>query len=138
MKGTMHLLRLLLLPTFTHAFIMSIKLNRQQFLTQSVGVSSGILLLSGDANADDISSSVVKRKLNKIHFNGDVSIASCEALRQAIDDGASESKTIQMTYSLSTPPPLELHIQSVGGSLMATLAVVDTITSCDVPVHSYV
>lgn len=121
------------------AFIMCSTLSRHQFITSAI-LSATTVSFVNDADAEDTPSTspVVRRTLNKIYFSGDVNTASCQVLRQAIDDAALESKTLQVAYSLTDPPALELHIQSTGGGLMPTLAAIDTITGCSVPIHSYI
>jgi ATP-dependent Clp protease protease subunit len=91
------------------------------------------------ANADDEgSSALIDRTNNKVFFYGEVSGESCINIRKALDDAADECLLLQKTFSLSDSPPIELHIQSPGGAVMPTFALVDYIQASTVPIHSYV
>ncbi len=99
-------------------------------------VLNGSLFCGEEAVAEE--GGAVRRQQCKVHLEGDISAASCNALRQALQEAALESLAVQISYSLSAPPPIELHIQSTGGSFMASLAAIDAIKGSKVPVHSYI
>jgi ATP-dependent protease ClpP protease subunit len=89
--------------------------------------------VSSSNNSGDI-----EQMHNKIFINGAISETSCYEIKRAIDTAANECRKLQNEYNLTEIPPIELHIQSNGGSLMPTFAVVDKILLSDVDVHSYV
>ena len=57
---------------------------------------------------------------NNIYFYGSVTTDSCQILKNKINDLNFNSKLYKITYDLE-PPPINLHIQSYGGSLMDVL-----------------
>jgi ATP-dependent protease ClpP protease subunit len=46
-------------------------------------------------------------------------------------------QVIGLTFNIP-PPPIELHIQSEGGSAFAGIAAYDCIKACKTPVHTYI
>lgn len=74
---------------------------------------------------------------NKIYFYSDVSRDTILALNKQIDELTKQLKTVQYTYALSKPPPIEIHICSDGGDVFSAMAAVDKISNNDVPVHTY-
>lgn len=80
----------------------------------------------------------VMQKHNKIFLNGQINEESCQDLREAIATAVDECSQLQSTFHLPQRPSIELHIQSNGGALMPTLAVVDAILQSDVDIDSYV
>jgi ATP-dependent protease ClpP protease subunit len=76
----------------------------------------------------------ISRNKNCIYFSGDLYDTSCEALSSALRDAfafcnASTDKGEKH---------VNLRLQSHGGSLLSTFAVIDTITQQPVPVHCQV
>lgn len=64
---------------------------------------------------------------------------SCSALRSAIREAREASVAAAAMLQLDAPPPVRLHIQSPGGSLLATWSVIDEVTRQHaVPVDSYI
>jgi ATP-dependent protease ClpP protease subunit len=122
--------------------------TRQQWLrstaTTVASASAAVIMTAGatgdgeSADSDDGTSTVIDRRDNKVFFYGDISGESCRVLRRTLDDVAQEILEMQSTYGLSAPAPIELHVQSPGGAVMPTFAVVDYIRRCPVPIHSYV
>lgn len=74
---------------------------------------------------------------NKIYFYTDVSKESVLNLNKQIDDLSKQMKITQLTYNLSTPPPIEIHICSDGGDVFASMASVDKIMNNEVPIHTF-
>jgi len=80
----------------------------------------------------------VERKNNRIYFYSEVTASSCAQLRRALEDATVDCEVTQERYNLKAPPPVELHVQSMGGSVMPAFLIVDLLRSNRVPVHSYV
>tara|TARA_Y100000816_G_scaffold291980_1_gene285264 strand:+ start:5568 stop:6365 length:798 start_codon:yes stop_codon:yes gene_type:complete len=74
---------------------------------------------------------------NNIYFYGDVSSQSCEELKNKMIEMDFNGKLFKIQYGTQSPP-INLHIQSTGGSLMDSLYIVDLIKSLDTPVNTYV
>jgi ATP-dependent Clp endopeptidase proteolytic subunit ClpP len=74
---------------------------------------------------------------NKIYFYSDVSRDTILNLNKQIDELTKQLKTVQYTYDLPKPPPIEIHICSDGGDVFSAMAAVDKIANNDVPVHTY-
>jgi ATP-dependent Clp endopeptidase proteolytic subunit ClpP len=80
----------------------------------------------------------VYRRANKIYLYGDIDLESCAILRDALSDVEDDNLQVQKMFSLSEAPPVELHVQSRGGTVMHGLAMVDFVQSLKCPVYSYV
>ena len=124
--------------TFTHAF--NIKpFNRQHLLKNVIGstiISGASILLNKEiAIADD--SYIIEKKANNIKFYGSLDVNSCHELTNAIDESIMENTNIGLLFSIE-PPPITLEIQSEGGEVLPTLALVDKITNSNIPIYSVV
>ena len=78
---------------------------------------------------------VVER--NNIYLYGDISPQSCEELKNKINEMNFNGRLFKISYN-TEPPPINLHIQSTGGSLMNALYIVDLIENLDTNVITYV
>lgn len=74
---------------------------------------------------------------NNIYFYGSVTPQSCEELKNKLNEMNYNGRLFKIGYH-SDPPPINLHIQSGGGSLLNSLYIVDLIESSETPVHTYV
>lgn len=74
---------------------------------------------------------------NNIYFYGPITSESCRELDDALISLDKNSKVFSTNFGIS-PPPINLHIQSEGGSLMNTFYVMDLISSLKTPVYTYV
>lgn len=74
---------------------------------------------------------------NNIYFYGPITSDSCRELDDALISLDKNSKMFSTNFGIS-PPPINLHIQSEGGSLMNTFYVMDLISSLKTPVYTYV
>ena len=74
---------------------------------------------------------------NNIYFYGPITAESCKELDNALIELDKDSKIFSDNFKIN-PPPINLHIQSEGGSLMNTFYVVDLINSLETPVYTYV
>tara|TARA_B100000424_G_scaffold271692_1_gene275875 strand:- start:1842 stop:2531 length:690 start_codon:yes stop_codon:yes gene_type:complete len=74
---------------------------------------------------------------NNIYFYGPFTPESCEQLKTKIYEMNDNANLYKLTYN-ADPPPIHLHIQSGGGSLMNSLFIVDVIQSIETPVYTYV
>jgi len=74
---------------------------------------------------------------NNIYFYGPITAESCKELNNALIELDKNSKIFSDNFNIN-PPPINLHIQSEGGSLMNTFYVLDLINSLETPVYTYV
>ena len=74
---------------------------------------------------------------NNIYLYGPISIQSCEELKNKITDMDYSGRLFKLEYD-TNPPPINLHIQSEGGSLLNVLYLVDLIEMVDTPVNTYI
>lgn len=74
---------------------------------------------------------------NNIYLYGSINAESCEKLKNEINNLEYNGKLFRLEYNLD-PPPINLHIQSEGGSLMSVLYIVDLIENLDIPIHTYI
>jgi len=88
------------------------------------------------AGAGELGASIIVDR-NNVYFYGTLTTESCAALRARLVDLNEKAMVFKMGYG-SPAPPIRLHIQSNGGSLMDSLYLVDVIKNMDTPVHTYV
>lgn len=74
---------------------------------------------------------------NNIYFYGTVNSDSCRVLGTKLNELIDSHRTFKNNFK-TDPPPINLHIQSPGGSLINTFYITDIITKSDVPIHTYV
>ena len=129
-------------------------INRRTFLTNSLATSGliniqanvnnsnkKIILLDEDDNQDYYTSFNYLQKNSKtnnyvnnnIYFTGGLTDESCFKLSEALINHKNQALTNE-----KYPPYINLYIQSPGGSLLPTLALVDEIKNLGVPVYTYI
>jgi ATP-dependent protease ClpP protease subunit len=86
---------------------------------------------------DDEDVSSVETSGSRIFFYSEVSKDSVLTLNKALRDLAVKQTTIGAIHEIP-PPPIRLHINSPGGSLLDGFAAVDYIRACKVPVYSVI
>ena len=69
------------------------------------------------ANSNNYFSTNIVVQRNSIYLYGEITPESCEALRNAITELEYNGNIFRMSYG-TEPPPINIHIQSGGGSLM--------------------
>lgn len=74
---------------------------------------------------------------NNIYIYGSITPDSCEQLKNHLNNLDYNSRLFKIQYN-KDPPPINLHIQSGGGSLLNALYIVDLIELLDTPVNTYV
>jgi ATP-dependent protease ClpP protease subunit len=87
--------------------------------------------------ADDDENSSVETVGSRIFFYSDVSKESILNLNKQIRSLAVKMANISQEYEIA-PPPIKLHINSPGGSLLDCFAAVDYIKNSTVPIHSII
>tara|TARA_Y100000593_G_C4258736_1_gene311048 strand:+ start:431 stop:1072 length:642 start_codon:yes stop_codon:yes gene_type:complete len=85
---------------------------------------------SGGQHAVDVQNNI-------IYFYGVVDDGNIKLLNRALRHLDKESQIFTIKYGCEAPP-IELHINSYGGSLFSAFAVVDTLSQLKTPVHSYI
>jgi ATP-dependent protease ClpP protease subunit len=79
----------------------------------------------------------VKSANNNIYFYGAVSESSTLDLKTKLEELDLHLQTIAIHYQIEIPP-IHLHIQSYGGSLMHTFYIMDIIKLLKTPVYTYI
>ena len=74
---------------------------------------------------------------NNIYFYGPITAESSKELNNALINLDKNSKIFSDNFKIN-PLPINLHIQSEGGSLMNTFYIVDLINNLETPVYTYV
>lgn len=82
-------------------------------------------------------SSFVQIENNNIYFYGSLNQESSKALKDALIELISASILFENKFE-SKSPPIKLHIQSEGGSLLHSMYLVDIIKNSPIPIHTYV
>ena len=80
---------------------------------------------------------VLENNNNDIYFYGPVTMRSCIILKNYLIDLDTKSNIFKAQYKIP-PPPINLHIQSPGGSLLHAFYIIDLIRSLETPVHTYI
>jgi ATP-dependent Clp protease protease subunit len=78
-----------------------------------------------------------EREKNHLYFYTDVTQESCLDLNRKINELNKELLKISIEYDCP-PPPIFLHINSMGGDLLAGFSVIDTIKNSRVPIVSII
>ena len=78
-----------------------------------------------------------EKEKNHLYFYTDVSQESCLDLNRKINDLNKELLKFAIEYDCA-PPNIYLHINSLGGDLLSSFAVVDTIKNSRVPIVSII
>ena len=81
---------------------------------------------------------VVQSTNNNIYFYGAVSESSTLQLKTKLEDLNTQLQTMAIHYNIEPPPPIHLHIQSYGGSLLHTFYIMDVIKLLKTPVYTYI
>lgn len=82
-------------------------------------------------------SSSIRISNNDIYFYGPITFESCKELQNVLV--TLDNDLQKFTMNFNTPsPPINLHIQTGGGSLMDTFYIVDLIDNLKTPVNTYV
>lgn len=79
----------------------------------------------------------VKSANNNIYFYGAVSESSALQLKNKLDELDLHSQITAIHYKIEAPP-IHLHIQSYGGSLLHTFYIMDLIKTLKTPVYTYI
>lgn len=111
--------------------------NRRTMLKTTSGIilSNNINLNENNIEAADTNTNNYKKKLyrNDIYFTGELNDESCFKLSEAIVVNNNKAMTDDKAEN-----HINLYIQSKGGALLPTLAVVDQIINSPIPVHTYI
>lgn len=79
----------------------------------------------------------VRSANNNIYFYGAVSESSTLQLKNKLEELDLHLQTIAIHYKINAPP-IHLHIQSYGGSLLHTFYIMDVIKMLKTPVYTYI
>jgi ATP-dependent protease ClpP protease subunit len=79
----------------------------------------------------------VQNTNNNIYFYGAVSESSTLQLKTKLEELDTHLQTIAIHYKIEAPP-IHLHIQSYGGSLLHTFYIMDVIKLLKTPVYTYI
>jgi ATP-dependent protease ClpP protease subunit len=84
-----------------------------------------------------VAETVVQSANNNIYFYGAVSESSTLQLKTKLEELNTHLQTMAIHYNID-PPPIHLHIQSYGGSLLHTFYIMDVIKTLKTPVYTYI
>ena len=131
--------------------ISGFNLNRKNFINYHTGIitTSNLKIDSNSVDntqvvapkivMNDISNNqdVLENINNDIYFYGAVNMKSCLQLKDYLLDLNLKAKIFRAQYTID-PPPINLHIQSSGGSLLHAFYIIDLIRTLDTPVYTYI
>ncbi len=105
------------------------------------GVNNGKILGAKKETPDKYNGDVAEKHIsvqdNKIYFYSGVNRNSCSELNKKIGELEGKSLTLSQTLGI-LPPPIKIHINSGGGSIVSGIASMDTMLRCKVDVETYV
>tara|TARA_Y100000591_G_C21838199_1_gene703930 strand:+ start:1475 stop:2185 length:711 start_codon:yes stop_codon:yes gene_type:complete len=114
--------------------------NRRTMLKTTSGILFSNNINLNENYIDEIDDNIIDNKNNKkklyrndIYFTGDLNDESCFKLSEAIVSNNNKAMTNDKAEN-----HINLYIQSKGGALLPTLAVVDQIKNSPIPVHTYI
>ena len=114
--------------------------NRRTMLKTTSGILFSNNINLNENYIDEIDDNIIDNKNNKkklyrndIYFTGDLNDESCFKLSEAIVANNNKAMTNDKAEN-----HINLYIQSKGGALLPTLAVVDQIQNSPIPVHTYI
>lgn len=96
-----------------------------------------LLLLLCLTDATTETATTVRSGNNNIYFYGAVSESSTLQLKTKLEELDLHLQTIAIHYKIDVPP-IHLHIQSYGGSLLHTFYIMDVIKMLKTPVYTYI
>ena len=96
-----------------------------------------LLCLAGATDTATATATTVKSANNNIYFYGAVSESSTLQLKNKLDELDLHSQLTAIHYKIEAPP-IHLHIQSYGGSLLHTFYIMDLIKTLKTPVYTYI
>ena len=123
--------------------IYSFNINRRILLANTGPLIN--IKLAKDSSPDEPNLNIqpqttyIQEETNDIYFYGPVTPETCFALKNKINEITSKSKRFSINYN-SPPFPINLHIQSGGGSLFPCLYIIDLIKNNDgiVPIYTFI
>lgn len=114
--------------------------NRRTILKTTSGILFSNNINLNENYINEIDDNIIDNKNNKkklyrndIYFTGDLNDESCFKLSEAIVSNNNKAMTNDKAEN-----HINLYIQSKGGALLPTLAVVDQIKNSPIPVHTYI
>jgi ATP-dependent protease ClpP protease subunit len=128
---------------FLNFFVCSLGFNYKNFIASSLISSTLINPIPITENPhffknqNELVSTKITTQRNNIYIYGEISPNSCEELKNQINEMEFNGKLFKASYN-SDPPPINLHIQSSGGSLLNAFYIVDLIENSDIPINTYV
>tara|TARA_Y100000991_G_C21966347_1_gene347050 strand:+ start:306 stop:1073 length:768 start_codon:yes stop_codon:yes gene_type:complete len=90
-----------------------------------------------DSNEKDEDATFINTINNNIYFYSPITKSSCFELEKNILNLNHKSIMLKNEYD-KDPEPINLHIQSSGGSLLHSIYIIDLIQSIETPVYTYI
>lgn len=89
-------------------------------------------------NSGALQKAYIEVQNNEIYFYGGLNSDSAKALKDSLKYAINNGKSFMTSFPDMDVPPIKLHIQSYGGSLLDTLYIVDIIKGSPIPIYTYV
>lgn len=132
---------------------MNCSINRKNFVAKSITTIGGLTTFAKATHAveneeDDNEESddttkytgegfYIERENNNVYLYGDINVNSCISLKKSLNEAQKLCKNLSLKYNIETVP-INLFLQSNGGSFMTTLAVIDFIQKSEIPIYSHI
>lgn len=115
------------------------EINKFSQISNPKVITNKINLPKSNTNLENIraENTIIRVENNNIYFYGPINGDSCKELTEVLISLDTNAKIFSINFG-TDPPPINLHIQSEGGSLMNAFYVVDLINKLETPVHTFV
>jgi ATP-dependent Clp protease protease subunit len=115
---------------FISSSLMNNNMNQQIILPKNTNIINKISEIT-----ENISN--IKINNNDIYFYGPINSQSCQELSEILLTLNTNAKIFSVNFGID-PPPINLHIQSEGGSLLNAFYVADLINNLETPVYTFI
>jgi ATP-dependent Clp protease protease subunit len=124
---------------FTASVLLSSSLHNNLPLENNVQLQNNHIQLEQKIQNNYINeySSSIRISNNDIYFYGPITFESCNSLHDVLITVDNDLQIFTMNFNTPSPP-INLHIQTGGGSLMDTFYIVDLIDNLKTPINTYV
>lgn len=132
----MRLFKILNILSFSIVTCFNYNILRRDFLT-SLPLISYRNLISTNSNELE-QKNIIEFQDNNIYFYSEFNPDSCYKLYQQLNNINHQSISLQQKYNSNNISPINLYLQSYGGSILHTLYICDLIKHMETPVYTYI
>lgn len=117
--------------------ILCLAFTRRDIISTSL-ISSKYILSDTKSSSHSIQSPIPMMDLPEVYFYADIDTETTLDLKQTLKAEYVVSEKLKNHLELDAYPPINLHIQSKGGSVSSALSVCDFMKSSTIPINTYI